>query len=42
VLNAEQASLKKVLENEELNNVVVALGCGIGATSGPTASGTSA
>jgi DNA gyrase/topoisomerase IV subunit B len=30
VLNAEQASLKKVLENEELNNVVVALGCGIG------------
>lgn len=31
VLNAEQAGLKKVLENEELNNVVLALGCGIGA-----------
>jgi DNA gyrase/topoisomerase IV subunit B len=30
VLNAEQATLKKVLENEELNNVVLALGCGIG------------
>ncbi len=30
VLNAEQASLKKVLENEELSNVVNALGCGIG------------
>jgi DNA gyrase/topoisomerase IV subunit B len=31
VLNSEQAPLKKVLENEELNNVVLALGCGIGA-----------
>jgi DNA gyrase subunit B/topoisomerase-4 subunit B len=31
VLNAEQASLKKVLENKELNNIVTALGCGIGA-----------
>ncbi|MEQ1567678.1 MAG: DNA topoisomerase IV subunit B [Myxococcota bacterium] len=31
VLNAEQAGLKKVLENEELNNVVLALGTGIGA-----------
>ncbi|MEQ1503484.1 MAG: DNA topoisomerase IV subunit B [Myxococcota bacterium] len=31
VLNSEQAGLKKVLENEELNNVVMALGCGIGA-----------
>jgi DNA gyrase subunit B/topoisomerase-4 subunit B len=30
VLNAEQAGLKKVLENEELNNLVLALGCGIG------------
>jgi DNA gyrase/topoisomerase IV subunit B len=30
VLNAEQAGLKKVLENEELSNVVLALGCGIG------------
>ncbi len=30
VLNAEQASLGKVLENEELGNVVKALGCGIG------------
>ncbi len=31
VLNAEQATLKKVLANEELNNVVTALGCGLGA-----------
>jgi DNA gyrase subunit B/topoisomerase-4 subunit B len=31
VLNAEQASLKKILKNEELNNVVTALGCGLGA-----------
>jgi DNA gyrase subunit B len=30
VLNAEQATLKKVLENEELRNIVTALGCGIG------------
>ncbi|MCR9165107.1 MAG: type IIA DNA topoisomerase subunit B [Nannocystaceae bacterium] len=30
VLNAEQASLNKVLANEELGNVVKALGCGIG------------
>jgi DNA gyrase/topoisomerase IV subunit B len=30
VLNAEQASLVKVLGNEELGNVVKALGCGIG------------
>jgi DNA gyrase subunit B/topoisomerase-4 subunit B len=30
VLNTEQAGLKKVLENEELSNVVLALGCGIG------------
>ena len=29
VLNAEQASLNKVLANEELGNVVKALGCGI-------------
>ncbi len=31
VLNAEQATLKKILKNEELNNVVTALGCGLGA-----------
>jgi DNA gyrase subunit B/topoisomerase-4 subunit B len=30
VLNAEQATLKKVLENQELNNIVSALGTGIG------------
>ena len=30
VLNAEQATLKKVLGNEELNNIITALGCGIG------------
>ena len=30
VLNAEQASLKKVLGNNELSNVANALGCGIG------------
>ncbi len=30
VLNAEQASLKKVVNNKELSNVVDALGCGIG------------
>ena len=30
VLNAEQAALKKILANEELSNVVLALGCGIG------------
>lgn len=30
VLNAEQAPLKKVLENKELSNVVQALGCGAG------------
>ncbi len=30
VLNAEQATQKKVLENKELNNIVQALGCGIG------------
>ena len=30
VLNAEQASLSRVLANEELGNVVKALGCGIG------------
>lgn len=29
VLNAEQATLAKVLENEELSNIVTALGCGI-------------
>jgi DNA gyrase subunit B/topoisomerase-4 subunit B len=31
VLNAEQAHVKKVLENEELSNIVTALGCGLGA-----------
>ncbi|MEM9463631.1 MAG: DNA topoisomerase IV subunit B [Myxococcota bacterium] len=30
VLNAEQASLSRVMANEELGNVVKALGCGIG------------
>jgi DNA gyrase/topoisomerase IV subunit B len=36
VLNAEQASLAKVLANEELGNVVKALGCGIGKELDPT------
>jgi DNA gyrase subunit B len=31
VLNAEQATLQKVLANNELQNVVSALGCGVGA-----------
>lgn len=30
VLNAEQATLKKVQDNKELSNVVQALGCGLG------------
>lgn len=30
VLNAQQASLTKVMANRELNNIVTALGCGIG------------
>ena len=30
VLNAAQASIAKVLDNEELGNIVKALGCGIG------------
>jgi DNA gyrase subunit B/topoisomerase-4 subunit B len=30
VLNAEQATIGKVLENKELNDIVRALGCGIG------------
>lgn len=30
VLNAEQATAKKVLENKELSNIVQALGCGMG------------
>ncbi|RMF55339.1 MAG: type IIA DNA topoisomerase subunit B [Bacteroidetes bacterium] len=30
VLNAEQATTKKVLDNKELSNIVQALGCGIG------------
>lgn len=30
VLNAEQATLKKVLDNKELSNIVQALGCGLG------------
>ncbi|MCK6548839.1 type IIA DNA topoisomerase subunit B [Myxococcota bacterium] len=30
VLNTEQASLAKVLENKEIGNIVSALGCGIG------------
>ena len=31
VLNAQQAPIKKVLANEELSNIVTALGCGMGA-----------
>lgn len=30
VLNAEQATLKKVMDNKELSNVIQALGCGLG------------
>ena len=30
VLNAEQATAKKVLDNKELSNIVQALGCGLG------------
>jgi len=30
VLNAEQASLAKVMENEELGNIIKAIGCGVG------------
>jgi DNA gyrase/topoisomerase IV subunit B len=30
VLNAEQATLKKIMDNTELSNVVTALGCGMG------------
>src|SRR5581483_5470202 len=30
VLNAESASMAKVLENKELSDLVIALGCGIG------------
>jgi DNA gyrase/topoisomerase IV subunit B len=30
VLNAEQASIKKILANKELNDIVQALGCGFG------------
>ncbi len=30
VLNTEQASMKKVLENKELSDIITALGCGIG------------
>ena len=30
VLNTEQASLAAVLKNQELSNIVQALGCGIG------------
>lgn len=30
VLNAEQATLKKVMDNKELSNLTLALGCGIG------------
>jgi DNA gyrase subunit B len=30
VLNVEQASLAKVLENKEISNIISALGCGIG------------
>ena len=30
MLNAESASIAKVLENKELSDLVTALGCGIG------------
>ena len=30
MLNTEQASLKKILTNKELNDLVSALGCGVG------------
>jgi DNA gyrase/topoisomerase IV subunit B len=40
VLNAEQASLTKVLAEQGAGNVVTALGCGMGTTSGRTACGT--
>jgi DNA gyrase subunit B/topoisomerase-4 subunit B len=36
VLNTEQASLSKVLENKELNDLVSALGCGSGKHCDPT------
>jgi DNA gyrase subunit B/topoisomerase-4 subunit B len=36
VLNTEQASLKKVLENKEISDIVTALGCGIGADCDPS------
>ncbi len=36
VLNTEGAGLKKVLDNKELNDLVVALGCGIGPSFDPT------
>lgn len=32
ILNAESATLAKVMKNEELRNIVTALGCGIGET----------
>ena len=35
VLNAEQASTDKVASNKELQDIVSALGCGIGADAGP-------
>jgi len=31
VLNAQQASAKKVMANQELSNIITALGCGVGA-----------
>jgi DNA gyrase subunit B/topoisomerase-4 subunit B len=36
VLNAESASLAKVLENKELSDLVTALGCGLGKTFDPS------
>ncbi len=35
VLNTEQASLAKILENKELGDVITALGCGMGKTFDP-------
>lgn len=36
VLNTEQATLKKVLENKEISDIITALGCGIGADCDPS------
>jgi DNA gyrase/topoisomerase IV subunit B len=38
VLNAEQANDRKVLQNQELADIVQALGCGMGKDCDPSAS----